>query len=288
MGKKKFVTVEGRQMAYVDMGQGRPILFLHGNPTSSYLWRDVMPELAQHGHCIAPDLIGMGDSDKLPDPGPDTYTFATHRKHLDGFIDAMGLTSNVVLVVHDWGSALGLHWAHRNPDAVAAIAYMEGIVGVMRSWEDFNPQAAPIFQALRTDAGEEMILDKNIFIERILTGSILRDLEAHEMAEYRRPFLKHEDRWPTLTWPRQIPVADDPADVADAVRAYAKWMDGNDIPKLFVNADPGAILLGAARERCRAWKNQTEVTVKGSHFIQEDSGPEIGQAIANWITAGDY
>ncbi|WP_204114857.1 haloalkane dehalogenase [Shimia biformata] len=283
MTVKKTVTVHGREMAYVEMGEGRPIVFLHGNPTSSYLWRDVMPKVAHLGRCIAPDLIGMGDSEKLPDAGADTYTFATHQHFVEGFMAAMGLDRDVVLVIHDWGSALGFDWAHRHADVVAGIAYMEGIVGVLRDWGDFNPEAAPLFQALRSPAGEELILDKNVFIERILPGSILRKLSPEEMDEYRRPFLNRDDRWPTLTWPRQIPVADEPADVADAVRAYATWMDGNDLPKLFVNAEPGAILIAAARERCRRWKNQREVTVAGSHFIQEDSGAEIGQAIADWI-----
>ncbi|WP_299349741.1 haloalkane dehalogenase [uncultured Shimia sp.] len=281
---KNTVTVNGQDMAYVEMGQGRPIVFLHGNPTSSYLWRNVMPELAGLGRCIAPDLIGMGDSAKLPDVGADTYTFQTHRTYLDGFFEALDLREDVILVIHDWGSALGFDWANRHRGSVAGIAYMEGIVQPLEGWEQFNPQAAPVFQALRTDAGEEMILDKNLFIERILTGSILRDLSDEEMAEYRRPYLKREDRWPTLTWPRQIPVGGDPADVTEIVRAYAEWLSNSDLPKLFVNAEPGAILIGGPREFCRTWPHQSEVTVAGSHFIQEDSGPEIGRAVAEWIT----
>ena len=280
---KKMIAVHGHDMAYVEMGQGRPIVFLHGNPTSSYLWRDVMPELATLGRCIAPDLIGMGDSAKLPDPGPDTYTFMTHRHYLDGFMQALGLANDVLLVIHDWGSALGFDWAFRNQSAVRGIAYMEGIVAPYASWSDFNKDAAPLFQALRSDVGENLILDKNVFIERILPGSILRDLTPEEMDEYRRPFLQREDRWPTLTWPRHIPIEGEPAEMVTLVDAYSEWLAGSGLPKLFVNADPGAILIGKNRELCRSWPNQTEVTVAGSHFIQEDSGREIGQAIAQWM-----
>ncbi|WP_127114150.1 haloalkane dehalogenase [Shimia sediminis] len=281
---KKQVSVNGQDMAYVEMGEGRPIVFLHGNPTSSYLWRDVMPELAGMGRCIAPDLIGMGDSAKLPDPGPDTYTFQTHRTYLDGFFEALDLREDVVLVIHDWGSALGFDWANRHRGAVSGIAFMEGIVQPLAGWDQFSPQATPIFQAFRTEAGEEMILDKNMFIERVLPGSILRDLSDEDMAEYRRPFLERDHRWPTLTWPRQIPVAGDPADVSELVRAYAEWLAVSEMPKLFINAEPGAILIGKPREFCRSWPHTSEVTVAGSHFIQEDSGPEIGRAVAQWIT----
>ena len=280
---KKTITVHGQDMAYLEEGSGKPIVLLHGNPTSSYLWRDVIPELTSLGRCIAPDLIGMGDSAKLPDPDISTYTFATHRRYLAGFMEAMELDSDVLLVIHDWGSALGFDWANHNRDAVRGIAYMEGIVRPIADWSEFLPGGTPIFQALRSDAGPEMILDKNVFIERILPGSILRELTDDEMNTYRAPFETRNDRWPTLTWPRQIPIAGEPADVVAYVQAYADWMATNDLPKLFVNAEPGAILIGGVREFCRTWPNQTEVTVKGIHFIQEDSGPEIGQAIANWM-----
>ncbi len=280
---KKRISVKGREMAYVDIGEGRPIVLLHGNPASSFLWRGVIPELTGLGRCIAPDLIGMGDSEKLPDPGPDTYTFATHRGYVEGFMEAMGLSRDVVLVVHDWGSALGFDWASRHPEAESGNAYLEAIVRPFADWMEFNREAAPLFQAFRSEAGEELVLEKNVFVERVLTGSILRDLTQEEMAEYRRPFAQPADRWPTLTWPRQIPVAGDPADVVAITEAYASWMAESDIPKLFVNADPGAILIGAVRESCRAWPNQEEVSVKGVHFIQEDSGPEIGKAIADWM-----
>jgi len=283
---KNTVDVLGSRMAYHERGTGAPVLLLHGNPTSSYLWRDVMPALEGHGRLIAPDLIGMGDSAKLPDPGPDTYRFTTHRKFLAAFIDAViGPAQSILLVVHDWGSALGFDWANHHRDRVRGIAYMEALVRPIAGWEEWSPQATPIFQGFRSDKGEAMILDRNMFVERVLPGSVLRKLTEAEMAEYRRPFLAREDRWPTLTWPRQIPIAGEPADVVAVATDYAQWMAGNNIPKLFVNAEPGAILAGAPREFCRSWKNQTEVKVAGSHFIQEDSGPEIGRAIADWITA---
>jgi haloalkane dehalogenase len=281
---KKTVDVLGRRMAYHERGEGLPILLLHGNPTSSYLWRDVIPELEGLGRLIAPDLIGMGDSAKLPNPASDSYRFTTHREYLDRFIDAViSPQQSVVLVVHDWGSALGFDWANRHGGRVRGIAYMEAIVRPIAGWDEWSAAATPVFQGFRSDKGEAMILDRNLFVERVLPGSILRKLSDAEMTEYRRPFLVREDRWPTLTWPRQIPIAGEPADVVAIVEAYARWMAQNDVPKLFVNADPGAILIGAPREFCRSWKNQTEVTVPGSHFIQEDSGPLIGRTIASWM-----
>ena len=281
--KKKFLSVHGKQMAYVEEGDGDPIVFLHGNPTSSYLWRNVMPHLAGKGRLIAPDLIGMGDSEKLDDSGPDRYTYVEHRKFLFSLLEQLDVTENVTLVVHDWGSALGLHWAHTHEDAVKGIAFMEGIAAPVPSWDAFPELARGVFQALRSPAGEEMILEKNIFIENILTGSILRTLSDDEMAEYRRPFANAgEDRRPTLTWPRQIPIAGEPAEVVEIVAAYSKWLRETHIPKLFVDAEPGALVTGPARDLVRSWPNLTEVTVKGSHFIQEDSPDEIGSAIRNW------
>ena len=281
---KKMVDVLGTRMAYHERGEGRPVLLLHGNPTSSYLWRDVIPALEGCGRLIAPDLIGMGDSAKLPNPGPDTYRFTTHRDFLGAFIEAVvGQAASLALVVHDWGSALGFDWANHHRDRIRGIAYMEAIVRPIASWDEWNPAATPIFQGFRSDKGEQMILDRNMFVERVLPGSVLRKLTEAEMAEYRRPFQLREDRWPTLTWPRQIPIAGEPADVVQIAADYSRWMAQNDLPKLFVNAEPGAILIGAPREFCRSWNNQTEVTVPGSHFIQEDSGPAIGRAVAGWI-----
>jgi haloalkane dehalogenase len=283
---KKTVDVLDARMAYHERGEGAPVLLLHGNPTSSYLWRDVIPELKGYGRLIAPDLIGMGDSAKLPNPDTDTYRFTTHRKYLDAFIDAViGRSEPIVLVVHDWGSGLGFDWANLHRDRIRGIAYMEAIVRPVASWDEWSASAVPIFQGFRSDKGEQMILERNMFVERVLPGSVLRKLTEAEMAEYRRPYPDAEDRWPMLTWPRQIPIAGEPADVVRIVADYSQWMAQNDIPKLFVNAEPGAILVGAPREFCRGWKNQTEITVPGSHFIQEDSGPAIGRAVAGWIKA---
>jgi len=283
---KKTITILDSHMAYHERGAGAPILFLHGNPTSSYLWRDIIPELEGRGRLIAPDLIGMGDSGKLPNPGPDTYRFVTHRKYLAAFIDAViGPSEKILLVIHDWGSALGFDWANNHRDRVRGVAYMEGIVRPVAGWEEWSAAATPIFQGFRSDKGESLILDRNMFVERVLPGSVLRKLTDAEMTEYRKPFLKREDRWPTLTWPRQIPIGGEPADVVKIVGDYARWMAENELPKLFVNAEPGAILIGPVREFCRGWKNQREVTVKGSHFIQEDSGAAIGKAIAEWMSA---
>ena len=283
---KKTVDVLGHRMAYHERGEGAPVVFLHGNPTSSYLWRNVIPELEGRGRLIAPDLIGMGSSAKLENPGPDTYRFVTHRKYLAGFIDAViGPDEKILFVIHDWGSALGFDWANHHRDRVRGIVYMEGIVRPIAGWEEWSAAATPIFQGFRSDKGEAMILDRNMFVERVLPGSVLRKLTEAEMTEYRRPFLKPEDRWPTLTWPRQIPIAGEPADVAQIVADYSQWMADNDIPKLFVEAMPGAILTGAVAEFCLGWKNQSETTVRGSHFLQEDSGPAIGQDIVRWMQA---
>jgi haloalkane dehalogenase len=279
---KKEVIVKGKTMSYVEMGEGAPIIFQHGNPTSSYLWRNVMPHLQDQGRCIAIDLIGMGDSDKLDNPDASSYTFVQHREYLDGALEALGVESDVTLVIHDWGSALGFDWANRHRDAVKGIAYMEGIVRPV-SWDEWPEAARGVFQGFRSTAGEEMVLDKNTFVERVLPGSILRDLSEEEMEVYRRPFQNSgEDRRPTLTWPRQIPIDGTPADVVEIVQAYADWLTEADLPKLFINAEPGAILIGAQREFCRSWPNQTEVKVSGNHFLQEDSPHEIGKAIAAW------
>mgnify|MGYP001351790144 FL=1 len=283
---KKYIDVLGKQIAYVEMGEGDPIIFQHGNPTSSYLWRNIMPQLQSLGRCIAMDLIGMGDSEKLEDKGNMTYSYDTHKKYFDGFLDAIGVESNATLVIHDWGSALGFDWANDYPQKVKAICYMEGIVQSME-WEDWNEDAKGIFQGFRSPAGEEMILEKNLFIEAVLPGSILRKLSDAEMNEYRRPFNDKKSRRPTLDWPRQIPLENDPPEICRIVDSYSQWMAENNIPKLFINAEPGAILIGKQREFCRTWKNQKEVTVKGSHFIQEDSPNEIGNAIFDWLKGID-
>jgi haloalkane dehalogenase len=281
--KKKTVEVLGKTMAYVEMGQGDPILLLHGNPTSSFLWRDVVPPLEGLGRCILPDLIGMGDSDKLEDSGPDRYRFVEHREYLDAFYEAIGLGDRVTLVIHDWGSGLGFDWANRNRNRVKGIAYMEAIVMPM-TWDDWPVDARGIFQAFRSDVGEEIVLEKNVFVENVLPASVIRKMSDDEMNEYRRPFADPgEGRRPTLTWPRQIPIEGEPADVVEISRSYGEWLSSSDVPKLFINAEPGAILTGRQREFCRSWPNQTEVTVPGLHFIQEDAGAEIGAAVADWL-----
>lgn len=281
--EKRKVAANGLQMAYVEVGSGDPIVFLHGNPTSSYLWRNILPYAADHGRCIAIDLIGMGDSDKLPNANANSYTFVEHRTYLDAALEALGVTDNVIVVVHDWGSALGLDWANRHAGAMSGICYMEALVRPL-TWKEWPADARRVFEGFRSPAGEEMVLTNNVFVERVLPGSILRTLSDEEMAEYRRPFATPgEGRRPTLTWPRQIPIDGEPADVTEVVHEYSKWLRMNMIPKLFVNAEPGAILTGKQREFCRTWQNQREVTVKGSHFIQEDSPDEIGEALADWI-----
>ena len=285
---KKKIRILDHEMAYHERGQGDPIVLLHGNPTSSYLWRDVVPHLEGSGRCIVPDLIGMGDSQKLAESGPDAYRFVEHRRFLDALLEALDVRERVTLVIHDWGSALGFDWANRHRDAVRGIAYMEAIVAPVPSWQDWPKPVQPVFQGFRSDKGEEMILEKNMFIEAILPSSIQRKLSDEEMAEYRRPFLEAgEDRRPTLTWPRQIPIEGQPEDVTKIAQDYADWLASAPVPKLFVNAEPGAILRGPMRERCRSWPNQEEVTVAGIHFIQEDSADEIGRAVANWMTRLD-
>ena len=280
---KKKTSVLGYDMAYVDEGSGDPIVLLHGNPTSSYLWRNIIPHLSGLGRCVAPDLIGMGDSDKLKTSGPSSYTLVEHRKYLDALLEGIGVSENITFVVHDWGSALGFDWAYRHPDKVKGIVYMEAVL-LHYDWSDWPDDARKIFQGFRSPAGEGMVLDKNVFVERVLPGSVLRKLTDSEMDVYRRPFLNPgEDRRPTLTWPRQIPIEGEPQDVVEIVNAYGPWLAESDIPKLFINAEPGAILRGRARDFCRTWSNQQEVTVKGIHFIQEDSPADIGQAIARFL-----
>jgi haloalkane dehalogenase len=281
--RKRRVTVDGLSMAYVEEGAGDPIVFLHGNPTSSYLWRNVIPHVTPLGRCVAPDLVGMGDSDPLPRSGPGSYRFVEHRHYLDGLLDALDVRRNVTFVVHDWGSALGFDWARRHQEAVAGLAYMEAIVRPV-SWDEWPEAARRVFQGFRSDAGESMVLERNIFVEAVLPGSVLRTLAEDEMAEYRRPFQEPgERRRPTLTWPREIPIDGQPADVTEIVRAYSEWLGTSPIPKLFVNAEPGAILTGRLRDLCRTWPNHSEVTVRGRHFVQEDSPAEIGRAIAEWL-----
>lgn len=280
--EKKRTSVLGATMAYVEVGTGDPIVLLHGNPTSSYLWRDVFPHLEGLGRCIAPDLVGMGDSDPLPDPGPMRYSFVEHRRRLDAFLEQLGVTDRVVLVLHDWGSGLGFDWANRHRGAVSGIAYTEAIVRPM-TWEEFPADGREIFQAFRSEVGEELVLDKNLFVEGVLPAATLRDLGS-DLDVYRAPYRQAgERRRPMLDWPRQLPIEGEPADVVGIVEAYGQWLASSPVPKLFVNAEPGSILVGAQREFCRTWPNQREVTVPGIHFVPEDSGDEIGRHVAQWL-----
>jgi haloalkane dehalogenase len=277
--ERRRVPVLDSHMAYVEVGVGAPIVFLHGNPTSSYLWRNVIPHLEASGRCLAPDLIGMGRSGKA---AGGNYRLADHARYLDAWFEALGV-ANTTLVVHDWGSALGFDWARRHPDRVRALVYMEAIV-LPLTWNDWPEPARKIFQGLRSSAGEELILEKNVFVERILPNSVLRKLTPEEMEQYRAPFRQPgESRRPTLTWPREIPIDGEPADVVALVEAYGAWHSKSLVPKLFINAEPGSILVGRQREFCRRWQHQQEVTVRGSHFIQEDSPVEIGRAIAAFL-----
>ena len=279
--EKKNINVLGKKMTYVDKGEGDPIIFQHGNPASSYLWRNIIPYLENQGRCIAIDLIGMGDSDKLTDNGNNTYSYNIQKQYFDKCLEELEIKENITFVIHDWGSALGFNWAYEHQESVKGICYMEAIVKKI-SWEDWPKDAKSIFQGFRSDAGEDLILKKNLFIEGVLPNAIIRNLTETEMDIYRKPFLKEIDRRPTLDWPRQIPINNEPEDVCKIVDDYSSWMSINEIPKLFINADPGSILTGKQREFCRKWKNQQELTVKGNHFIQEDSPNEIGEAISKW------
>tara|TARA_B100001142_G_scaffold213273_1_gene211399 strand:+ start:443 stop:1369 length:927 start_codon:yes stop_codon:yes gene_type:complete len=279
--EKKNINVLGKKMTYVDKGEGDPIIFQHGNPASSYLWRNIIPYLENQGRCIAIDLIGMGDSDKLTDNGNNTYSYHIQKQYFDKCLEELEIKENITFVIHDWGSALGFNWAYEHQESVKGICYMEAIVKKI-SWEDWPKDAKSIFQGFRSDAGEDLILKKNLFIEGVLPNAIIRNLTETEMDIYRKPFLKEIDRRPTLDWPRQIPINNEPEDVCKIVDDYSSWMSINEIPKLFINADPGSILTGKQREFCRKWKNQQELTVKGNHFIQEDSPNEIGEAISKW------
>ena len=282
--EKKKIIINNKTMSYIDEGEGDAIVFQHGNPTSSYLWRNVMPHLEGQGRLIACDLIGMGDSEKLTNSGPNSYNYFEQRDFLFALLEKLNIGNKVVFVIHDWGSALGFDWSFQNQERVQGIAYMEGMVKPV-TWDEWPENATKVFQGFRSEAGESMVLDKNIFVEKVLPSSIMRDLSNEEMNEYRRPFLNSgEDRRPTLSWPRQIPIQGEPKEVVEVVENYSKWLSSSDLPKLFINADPGSILTGKQREFCRSWPNQEEVTVKGTHFMQEDSPDEIGKAVSRFVS----
>ena len=277
--ERRHAAVLDTGIAYVDTGAGYPVVFLHGNPTSSYLWRNVIPEVEPHARCLAPDLVGMGDSGPAPDG---SYRFADHARYLDAWFDALLPTQSVTLVGHDWGSVLGFYWARRHPERVRGLAYMEAIVRPV-SWEEWPEDARGIFRGMRSEKGEDLVLQRNVFVERILPSSVLRGLTEEEMDVYRRPYVTEKSRRPTLAWPRELPIDGEPEEVVRIVDDYSGWLKESDVPKLFVNAEPGSILTGAQREFCRSWKNQEEVTVRGAHFLQEDSPREIGEAVAAFV-----
>ncbi len=280
---KQKVTIHGLKMAYVEEGKGDPILFLHGNPSSSYEWRNVIPHLVGMGRCIAPDLIGMGDSDKLPNSGPSSYRFIEHRKYLDGFLKALNVENRVTLVLHDWGSALGFDWAYRHSHSIHAIAYMESFVKPIGSWDEWPKEAIELFQTIRSDKGEKLVLVENFFIENILPASVLRKLSDAEMEVYRRPYKNRgESRRPTLTWPREVPIGGEPHDVHQIIETYGKWLSSSQIPKLFIEAIPG-VMFQSHRDFAKTWPNQTHVKIRGGHFVSEDSPDETGAAIAAWL-----
>ena len=282
--EKHFKVVNGKRLAYIEEGHGDPIVLLHGNPTSSYLWRNVIPELTASGRVIAPDLIGQGDSEKLSvSEGPGRYTFEVAYEYLAGLLSELDAEQNVVLVGHDWGSALGFHWARIHPDLVRGIAYMEALVSPVQ-WSEWPEAARGIFQGFRSEKGEDLVLSRNLFVEAVLPNSIIRKLTDEEMDHYRAPFSTPDDRQPTLNWPRQIPIDGEPVEMVELVTEYGRWLEQSvTLPKLFINAEPGSILVGRQRDYCRTWPNQKEVMVPGKHFIQEDSPSEIGQAIAEWL-----
>jgi len=281
--EKKFIEIKGRRMAYIDEGEGDPIVFQHGNPTSSYLWRNIMPYCRGLGRLIACDLIGMGDSEKLPDSGPERYSYAEQRSFLFALWEELKLKKNVILVLHDWGSVLGFDWANQNRSYVQGIVHMESIA-IPFKWDEFEPHVRDLFKVLRTPAGEELILKNNVFVEKVLPAGVLRELSDAEKTEYGRPYLNEgEDRRPTLSFPRQFPLDETPQEVADIVTAYGTWLKQSQVPKLWIHANPGAVENDSVRKFCSTWPNQTEITVKGKHFLQEDSPMEIGEAIAGFV-----
>mgnify|MGYP001157363536 FL=1 len=280
---KKYMDILGKQMAYLDEGSGQSIVFLHGNPASSFLWRNITPFVKDLGRIVVPDLIGMGDSEKLEGIDNPDYTYHGQYKYLSNLLDSLDLGNEINLVIHDWGSAMGFQYARENPSRIKSISFMEAIVMPM-TWDDWPEIARNIFQLMRSEAGEEIVLEKNIFVERILFNDSEKGLSDEAKKEYIRPFKNAgEDRRPTLTWPRQIPIDGSPEAVIDEVTKNGEFHKNSDIPKLFINADPGTILIGKQREFVRSWTNLKEVTVKGNHFVQEDSPHEIGEALKVFI-----
>ena len=280
---KKYKDIKNSKMAFIDEGSGDTFLFLHGNPTSSFLWRNIAPHVEDIGRIVIPDLIGMGDSDKLEGVDNPGYKYHGQYSYLTALMDELDLGDNIHLIIHDWGSAMGFQFARENQDRIKSITYMEAIVMPL-TWDQWPDPATKIFGLFRSEAGEELVLEKNFFVERILLADSSTGYTEEEKSEYIRPFINQgEDRRPTLTWPRQIPLDGEPSEVVEEVRLNAEFHKESDIPKLFINADPGSILIGDQRQFARSWKNQTEITVSGNHFIQEDSSEEIGAALRNFV-----
>ena len=280
---KKYKDIKNSKMAFIDEGSGDTFLFLHGNPTSSFLWRNIAPHVEDIGRIVIPDLIGMGDSDKLEGVDNPGYKYHGQYSYLTALMDELDLGDNIHLIIHDWGSAMGFQFARENQDRIKSITYMEAIVMPL-TWDQWPDPATKIFGLFRSEAGEELVLEKNFFVERILLADSSTGYTEEEKSEYIRPFINPgEDRRPTLTWPRQIPLDGEPSEVVEEVKLNAEFHKESDIPKLFINADPGSILIGDQREFARSWKNQTEITVSGNHFIQEDSSEEIGAALRNFV-----
>jgi haloalkane dehalogenase len=284
--EKRYATVLGKRMAYVEVGRGDPIVFLHGNITSSFMWRNVLPHLEDVARCIAIDNIGQGDSEKLRPSGPGSYRLGEHQRYVDGMLAALQVDRNVTFVVHDWGSQLGFTWAYNHPEAVKGIAYAQALVGNF-SWDQWPPEVQSLFKRFRSPEGEELVLQQNFFVEKVLPAMVMRKLSDAEMDEYRRPFRNPgEDRRPTLTWPRELPIEGEPADVLEIMERNSAWLAISQIPKLFINAEPGAVLVGRHRDICRSWPKQTEVTVRGLHYLHEDSPDEMGAAVRKWYLEG--
>jgi haloalkane dehalogenase len=284
--EKRYATVLGKRMAYVEVGRGDPIVFLHGNITSSFMWRNVLPHLEDVARCIAIDNIGQGDSEKLRPSGPGSYRLGEHQRYVDGMLAALQVDRNVTFVVHDWGSQLGFTWAYNHPEAVKGVAYAQALVGNF-SWDQWPPEVQSLFKRFRSPEGEELVLQQNFFVEKVLPAMVMRKLSDAEMDEYRRPFRNPgEDRRPTLTWPRELPIEGEPADVLEIMERNSAWLAISQIPKLFINAEPGAVLVGRHRDICRSWPKQTEVTVRGLHYLHEDSPDEMGAAVRKWYLEG--
>jgi haloalkane dehalogenase len=275
---RKRIAVLDTEMAYVDTGEGDPIVFLHGNPTPSHLWRNIIPHLLPYGRCLAPDYVGMGNSGAAPDG---RYRFVDHQRYLDAWFEALRIDRNVILVLHDWGSALGFSWAQRHQEQVKALVYMESIVRPFLSWDEWPAATRAFFQAQRSPAGEDLILRKNLFIEYLLP---LRNIPEDVREVYRRHFRNPgPSRQPMLAWTRDLPIAGEPADVVAIVESYSQWLAGSPIPKLFIDAEPAGFLIGAQREFCRKWPNQLTVTVPGSHFLPEDAPDAVGEATGRFV-----